>query len=254
MARNYILSGSLSTFIQETTANEFIVNGAFVNETQGGGAALSLVPDAGSYTFTGTNASLEFGREIAVDAGSYAVTGTDASLEHGWEVAVDAGSYSFTGTDATLTYVSNSLNLVPEPGSYSFTGTNATLINSTPAPASADNYYYAPSREAVRRMLDILYPKKRKRKENRAKRIERMAAELINEFEPGPDLPPLDLSALRNAIVMLDEPIRINRAAPDETRKQVIVKLYEKAAEIHRKNIEEDDEEVLEMALRAMLN
>jgi hypothetical protein len=121
-------------------------------------------------------------------------------------------------------------------------------------PAHTDNYYYAPSRQTVQRMLDILYPKKRRRKENKAKRLERMAVELLNEFEPGPDLPPLDLSALRQAIAMLDEPIRINRAAPDETRKQVIVKLFETAAEYQQYMIEEDDDEVLEMAIRAMLN
>jgi hypothetical protein len=118
-------------------------------------------------------------------------------------------------------------------------------------PAHTDSYYYAPSRQTVQRMLDILYPKKRRRKENKAKRLERMAVELLNEFEPGPDLPPLDLSALRQAIAMLDEPIRINRAAPEETRKQVVVKLFEKAVEL---TIEEDDDEVLEMAIRAMLN
>jgi hypothetical protein len=123
-----------------------------------------------------------------------------------------------------------------------------------PAPVHADNYYYAPSRETVQRMLDILYPKRRRRKESKAKRLERMAVELLNEFEPGPDLPPLDLSALRQAIAMLDEPIRINRTAPEETRKQVIVKLFETAAEYQQYLIEEDDDEVLEMALRAMLN
>jgi hypothetical protein len=131
---------------------------------------------------------------------------------------------------------------------------SGTVTGGVQAPVQVDNYYYAPSREAVQRMLDILYRKKPKRRENKAKRIERMAVELINEFDPGPDLPPLDLSSLRKAIALLDEPIRINRKAPEETRKQVAVQLLEKAGQYRQLSIEEDDEEVLEMALRAMLN
>jgi hypothetical protein len=255
MARNYILGGLIPTYVQETTNDQFIVNGTFLNETDGG---------AGTQNVTGalfTNTNTFYGATVTA---TYTVTGglfTNAQTFYQATVSQDGAPQAITGalyTNDQTFYGATIANVDQFITGALFTNSqifySGTVSGGVVAAPQVDNYYYAPSREAVQRMLDILYRKKPKRKENKAKRIERMAVELINEFDPGPDLPPLDLSALRNAIVMLDEPIRINRSAPDETRKQVIVKLYEKAAAIHRKNIEDDDEEVLEMALRAMLN
>ena len=251
MARNYIIGGPIATYVQETTANEFIVNGTFVNETDG----------AGTQTVTGalfTNTNTFYGATLTTD---YTVTGglfTNTQTFYQATVTPDQAITGALYTNDQTFYQATVTNLDQFIDGALFTNSeifySGTVSGGVVAAVQVDNYYYAPSREAVQRMLDILYPKKRKRKESKARRIERMAVELLNEFEPGPDLPPLDLSSLRRAIALLDEPIRINRTAPEETRKQVAVQLFEKAAEYRQLSIEEDDEEVLEMALRAMLN
>lgn len=100
-------------------------------------AGVTLAAEAGSYTVTGTAASLERGRETAADGGTYAVTGTAANLERGYEVAAEAGSYSVTGTDATFdrTYI-----LPAEAGSYSVTGSDASLEQGYEVVAEAGSY------------------------------------------------------------------------------------------------------------------
>jgi hypothetical protein len=83
-----------------------------------------VAAEIGSYTHTGVSASLEHGFAATADAGSYAVTGTSASLELGREVAADAGSYAVTGTDVTL---NKGRTLDADAGSYAVTGTDASL-------------------------------------------------------------------------------------------------------------------------------
>lgn len=107
----------------------------------------TLSVDAGSYSITGTAASLEYGRVIAAaagsyaitgsaatlrknipltaDAGSYAISGTAASLEYGRLIAAGAGSYAITGTATSLEY---GYVLGASPGSYAITGTAADLV------------------------------------------------------------------------------------------------------------------------------
>lgn len=67
-------------------------------------------------------------RTVTAQAGSYAFTGTDATL--GLIIptllTAEAGSYSFTGTDATLN-VNGVITMPADGGSYTFTGTDATL-------------------------------------------------------------------------------------------------------------------------------
>jgi hypothetical protein len=46
---------------------------------------------------------LRAGATMVADAGSYSITGTAASLEQGSLIAADSGSYTITGTNATLT-------------------------------------------------------------------------------------------------------------------------------------------------------
>lgn len=82
--------------------------------------------DSGTYAVTGTAASLKVGRKLTADAGSYAVTGTTASLERGYLLAAASGSYVITGTDATLTVSANPV-LTADSGSYVITGTAASL-------------------------------------------------------------------------------------------------------------------------------
>ena len=91
------------------------------------GGALSIAANSGSYTITGTAASLERGREVLALSGSYTITGTAANLEYGREVLALAGSYAVTGTDANLEFGREVLAL---SGSYVITGTDATLTKS----------------------------------------------------------------------------------------------------------------------------
>jgi poly(3-hydroxybutyrate) depolymerase len=100
-------------------------------------SARTLAADAGSYTVTGTAASLEMGREVVAGTGSYAVTGTAASLEYGREAAADAGTYAVTGTAASLEY---GFEVVAGAGSYALTGTAATLQINLPLTADAGSY------------------------------------------------------------------------------------------------------------------
>lgn len=86
----------------------------------------------GSYAHTGTDATLNKGRTITAAGGSYAVTGTNASLVHAFKIAAAGGSYAVTGTNATLQKLRE---IAPEAGSYTYAGTNVTLTASGAAVA-----------------------------------------------------------------------------------------------------------------------
>lgn len=93
------------------------------------GGAFTLTADPGSYTITGTAASLLFGRKLVADAGSYSVTGTAAALLRAGLLSADAGVYAISGSDATLTYSgAGNKVLTADPGVYTVTGTDASLL------------------------------------------------------------------------------------------------------------------------------
>lgn len=117
-----------------------------------GSANKTLVAAAGSYSLSGTAASLKLGRVVAAAAGSYALSGSAATLRralplvagagsysltgvtagllHGWKVAAGAGSYSISGTAATLRA---GKAVAAAAGSYSITGSDAALTKSATA-------------------------------------------------------------------------------------------------------------------------
>ena len=93
----------------------------------GTAATLTIAPFLVGYVFSGDDATLthEVGvKTLPAESGSYSYSGTDASLEHGWEIAVEAASYSFAGQEITG---DRTWRLIVEAGSFSFTGTDATL-------------------------------------------------------------------------------------------------------------------------------
>ena len=96
-----------------------------------------LTAGAGSYTLTGTSASLVHGHPLTAGAGSYALTGTAATLTHKWVIAAGAGSYALTGTDAAL---KKGQRLTAGAGSYSITGTDASLLHARRLTAGAGSY------------------------------------------------------------------------------------------------------------------
>jgi hypothetical protein len=153
-----VARNNISTAVQRvvvaatTTVTPQFGNGATANAAQTTASfkgAFIVTAAAGSYAITGTNASLEFGREVVAGAasyaitgtnatlskgiplvagaGSYAITGVDAALEFGRTIAAAAGSYAVTGTDASLEY---GREVVAAVGSYAITGTDAVLIKS----------------------------------------------------------------------------------------------------------------------------
>jgi hypothetical protein len=115
----------------------------------GGGA--TITGDSGSYTLTGTAATLKAGRKLAADSGTYNLTGTAATLKVGRKLTADSGTYTLTGTavafkrgyalgaeSGTYTVSGTSVNLkagrklTADSGSYTLTGTDVTL-NYSPA-------------------------------------------------------------------------------------------------------------------------
>lgn len=91
-------------------------------------ASPTLVAQAGSYSFTGTDATLGLIIPVLLtaEAGSYSFTGTDATLDVNGVITMpaDGGSYTFTGTDATLYEVS----LGPTDGILLEDGTSYRLL------------------------------------------------------------------------------------------------------------------------------
>ncbi len=100
-------------------------------------SGITLTADAGSYTITGTAATLRRARKVAAAAGSYAVTGTAASTKRGRKVGAAAGSYTVTGTAATLR---EAKKVIAAAGAYSVTGTAAALREAKKVGAEVGSY------------------------------------------------------------------------------------------------------------------
>ena len=84
-------------------------------------------------------------RVTLAGSGSYSVTGTAASLLRGRVAAAGAGSYSLAGTAATLTKGSVAKTLVAGTGSYAVAGTAATLVHGWAIIAGLGSYAVAGS-------------------------------------------------------------------------------------------------------------
>lgn len=90
-------------------------------------------PPAGSYTITGSAASLEVGYKIAIGSGSYALTGTAASPNRAFHIDAGSGTYAITGEDTQEVQPQDKV-LVAETGSYTTTGTAITIITDATIP------------------------------------------------------------------------------------------------------------------------
>lgn len=111
------------------------VCGAIAFKAVAGGASNTLTADPGSYSLTGTAATLTRRYTLACASGSYALTGTAMVPEHVRVLASSDGSYVLTGTAATLTVIRR---VALAPGSYTLTGTDASL---TLDPGTGGNVY-----------------------------------------------------------------------------------------------------------------
>ena len=84
----------------------------------------TLTASGGTYTETGTAATLKRSRLFSCGSGSYTETGTAATFNKGRSLSLENGSYTETGTAATLKF-NHKLSL--SSASYTETGTAATL-------------------------------------------------------------------------------------------------------------------------------
>ncbi len=86
----------------------------------GGGKRTAVIPGVitaltGSYTITGNDAGLLYGRlPLTAAVGTYTITGVDAAFPRTYVLTADAGSYAVTGVNANLTYSAGS-GLVGQP-------------------------------------------------------------------------------------------------------------------------------------------
>lgn len=99
--------------------------------------ALNVLVSAGSYTVTGTAATLA--REVPLDSqpGAYTFTGNSASLVTGRAIAALPGTYAVTGADAD---VNSDVSVDAATGSFSVSGTTASLVAGYSIAALSDGY------------------------------------------------------------------------------------------------------------------
>lgn len=111
----------------------------FLLKTQAASGAYTLSCAAGTYTYTGQDATLLTGRVLVAAAGAYAYAGQNATLTKAtpgaYSLVADAGAYSYAGQSATLT-VARALSA--STGSYAYAGQAATLAFATVAPTVAN--------------------------------------------------------------------------------------------------------------------
>ena len=99
----------------------------------------TLDAGSGSYTWTGTAATLLYNRHLDAAAGSYAWTGSDAGLAKSFMLAADSGSYVWTGQTAELLL---ERLLSAESGAYVWTGQDASLERSLLLDAESGAYVW----------------------------------------------------------------------------------------------------------------
>ncbi|ESY49028.1 MULTISPECIES: LamG domain-containing protein [unclassified Mesorhizobium] len=105
-----------------------------------GGGALTLAADAGSYSLTGTAATLRRALKTAAAAGSFTLTGSSATLRRALLVAGTSGSYTLTGSSASLVPSSAAKVLASDAGSFALSGTAATLKRGLKLAAGLGSY------------------------------------------------------------------------------------------------------------------
>ena len=100
-------------------------------ELEAAGGDVTMVADAGSYTWTGSSVDLDL--TMPAGSGSYAWTGSAVDLD--LTMPADSGSYLWSGQSVDL-----DLTMPAGPGSYSWTGQDANLIKSITMSAEAGSY------------------------------------------------------------------------------------------------------------------
>lgn len=127
--------------LKETAAAKNVVAGSGTYTLTGTAATLKVarkdIAAVGTYSFTGTAATLRKNYPLVASVGTYTFAGTAASLFHKWILSAAVGTYTLTGTVVTLI---RRLPLIAGPGSYLFTGTTATLRKTWLLSAGSGSY------------------------------------------------------------------------------------------------------------------
>jgi hypothetical protein len=84
----------------------------------------TMTAEVGTFTLTGQDANLLFGRKLIADVGSFVLTGFDAILRKGYILTAEVGTFALTGFDAMLLF---GRKLIAETGAFVLTGFDATL-------------------------------------------------------------------------------------------------------------------------------
>ena len=104
---------------------------------EAGAAAHTLNADPGTYTLTGSAATLAPARRLTADPGTYTATGSAAALSRTRALTVAPGTYALTGASAAL--LATRL-LSADPATYALTGSAASLARGAKVAADPGTY------------------------------------------------------------------------------------------------------------------
>lgn len=105
----------------------------------GGATNYAITCNAGSFTLTGSSATISRNRALTASAGSYTYTGSQTTIKRNRALTANSGSYTYTGQTVTI---SRNRALTASAGSYSYTGQQATILKSKLLNASSGSYTY----------------------------------------------------------------------------------------------------------------
>lgn len=125
-----------------STGNSYTLTADGGSFSQTGTAASLLhsrkvTADAGSLTFTGAAASLLRGRTLAVDAGTFLLGGVSATFPRGYALSAESGTFALTGSAVTST---SSYTMSAVAGEFTLTGADATFPRGVSMAADAGSY------------------------------------------------------------------------------------------------------------------
>lgn len=137
LTKPLFMAGALNRVVSDVEAFAFLENPwkqvfapqqrrIWVPSASVGGGSTDLNAESGSYSTTGSNATLAAARSINAGSGSYSITGVNAALTSAKNIVAASGSYSITGADAELSYASSG-SLNAESGAYAITGNDVTF-------------------------------------------------------------------------------------------------------------------------------
>lgn len=134
------LNATTSTLRQKLTFGDLDTAEATVFTTWylgSSGGAQTLVADPGTYTLTGSAATLTAARNFSADSGQYLITGSATTLSINQNLSAASGTYVLTGQTATL---ARTYNLSANAGTFNLNGASATFLYSRALSGDAGIY------------------------------------------------------------------------------------------------------------------